>query len=71
MATYRVDYLTSEGTRGIWDDEQEFGDRGEAISHVERTLDYAKSRIPTITSLFLVEIVEKDIYVYSHSKRRK
>lgn len=64
MAEYRVDYVTNEGKRGVWEFEREYESLEEASLGLVETLAYAKKRMPDINHLILVELVERDVLVY-------
>ena len=62
MAQYRIDYLTRDGARGVWDYEMEYPDVASVRRTLPETLRYAKTKMPEIKRLVIVEIqhVEHD-----------
>lgn len=61
MTLYRIDYVTKSGERGTWDYEREFPNLQAVRSVIPETLKYARSRMPEIKTLVIVEVTERDV----------
>lgn len=61
MKQYRIDYVTKKGERGTWEYEREYPGPEEVRKDLPETLKYAKSRMPEIQRLVIVEITEVDL----------
>jgi hypothetical protein len=62
MTLLRTDYVTKSGDRGIWDDEQDHTGLEELKEQLPHTLHYARSKMPEIKKLVIVEISERDVH---------
>lgn len=60
MATFRIDYLT-ETSRGTWDYEEEYPSLAHVKNVLEEKFKFAKSRLPEIVELVVVEVTEEDV----------
>ena len=58
---YRIDYVTKNGERGVWEYEHEYSSLNDVQKIIPETLAYAKSKISEIKRLVVVEMNEKDI----------
>ena len=60
MPQFRIDYLTKEGGRGVWDYEHAYPALADVQRTLSETLKYAKSKMPEIKKLVIVEVSERD-----------
>lgn len=58
---YRIDYVTKDNRRGVWDYEQDFLSLEKVLEILPERLKYAKTKMPEIKRLIAVEISERDL----------
>lgn len=61
MTEYRIDYVTKDGKRGVWEYEHDYPDFEAVRRTIPETLKYARSKMPEIKTLVIVEVSERDL----------